>query len=930
MMKRIPKGTLKVTTSDLDGLPAHEKSKRPQFQAKGQPSAKTPKSIRSFASPSRTRLPDGQPAIVTPTSPPASTFSQSSSHSSFQFLRRPFGGSTSLHARKSSTATKQLQQIGICGSSDTSSSNSSGMLGIAAPPSKLDLELIDPVDESLENVSSDTVHSDEEPFCLTQSPGGSPPTSGGLSDFLRGHPSSSSSSSSPVHAHLLGIARPSYKMSGFETGEMKSDEDELAKLYEEQESEIVFECSPDSSCSKRDKYTLFEQSWLSDSDEDIQLARDQHSPVHQRQRADTRQVTQDDQRSDSDTREQVREASTTSTPQKARSPFLTRTRPAQVPIRKVSKESYPPVSESVFRKDVGSTMASKKVNADVGSTKASQKHNVGAGGSSDDQSASVKIFVLLLQPSDKIFELIQLTYPREGTTLGSILEMIPGNATEAVLASQTYIGITRPRKRSPDFCDRTLTVSDPLTSSSNFHSIGLQHGEIVIALPKGFSHHELVRLAKKILSNARIQSLLERSSARIGKTSNTASPIVTHEPHGRKDYEESMKRAVAVASVANAAVQSPSLEAPCRAKASSKNPATRSRSLHRFQDNESSSFTPFPSLSLRQRQAIKGIAKLSSGSFVSSSSSRSAASNARRSTTGPSRMRVESFLGTTQPLSSSTSVSSSTSDVSAIVGLSKKKLDSLGAKKRSDDTLILRRFDRTKVANYPRASSLAPIQSELQSQPSPSTVPDTQDLPHGLKTSSLAVESSSGSSVASSTSHTSSTARHSPPVIKATRGLVQSAKSVASECSSADRSIRSYLSRRSVRSQVPRPDSFASLTQRSVYGSTSRVHRQRKRAAFASSLTWGLALLCMTMILRYYTDPAGYQAITLHRNYDQPLGLLGGLQLFLLMHMLIKFQQSYLSGRVATIVGHETRLPTPTISRGGRTPLLHRQRGTRL
>jgi hypothetical protein len=908
-MKRIPKGTLKVTTSDLDGLPAHEKSKRPQFQKKEHPSTKTPKSIRSFASPSRTRIPDSQPVIVTPSSPLPSAFSQTSGHS-FQFLRRPFGGSSSLYTRKSSTASKRLQQIGTCGSSDTSSSNSSGMLGIAAPPSNHDVQLIDPADESIENVSSETILMDERQLCSTHSIGGSPQTSGDATDLSpRGQ---ASSPSSPVHAHLLGIARPSYKMSGFETGEMKADEDELAKLYEEQESEIVFECSPDSSCSKRDKFTLFEQSWLSDSDEDIQLEREQRSPGHQRHRVENRRVSPDNQRPDIGIREPGLKASTVSTPDKVRSPFSTRTRTAncKLPIWEGSKQSSPSVFESATRKDAGEKK-NEDTRADLG-----------------DQSESVKIFVLLLQPSDKIFELIQLTYPREGTTLGSILEMIPGNATEAVLASQSYIGITRPRKRSPDFCDRTLTVSDPLTSSSNYHSIGLEAGEIVIALPKGFSHYELVRLAKKILSNERIQSLLERSSARIGKKSKPASPTVTQKSRERKDCEESVKRAMAVASVANAVVQSQSMQVPSRAKASSKDQAPQRRSLQRFQDEGASSFTPFPSLSLRQRQAIKGIAMLSSASSVSSSSSRSAASQASRSI--PSKKRVESLLGTTQPLSSSTSVSSSTLDASAIVGISTKNVDLLEPAKRPEETLILRRFDRTKVANYPRASVLARIQPEIQAQPSPSTIPDTPGLQRGPEPSRPTVLPSSVSSVASSTSHTSSTARYSPPNVKATKGSVETSKSVASECSSADRSVRSYLSRRSVRSQIPRPDSFASFTQRSVYGSTSRVHRQRKRAAFASTLTWGLALLCMTIILRYYTDPTGYQAITMHRNYDQPLGLLGGLQLFLLMHMLIKFQHSYLSGRIPTDIGHETRLRTPNISRRGGTPLLHRQRGTRL
>ena len=44
-----------------------------------------------------------------------------------------------------------------------------------------------------------------------------------------------------------------------------------------------------------------------------------------------------------------------------------------------------------------------------------------------------KIFLLLLQPESKIFELIQLIYMPNDTTVGKIIQMIPENATEPAL-----------------------------------------------------------------------------------------------------------------------------------------------------------------------------------------------------------------------------------------------------------------------------------------------------------------------------------------------------------------------------------------------------------------------------------------------------------------------------------------------------------------
>lgn len=209
---------------------------------------------------------------------------------------------------------------------------------------------------------------------------------------------------------------------------------------------------------------------------------------------------------------------------------------------------------------------------------------------------AMKIFVLLLQPQSKLFELIQLVYPASTTTVGGVLAMIPEHATEPTLARQHYVGISRPKKRSPDFTDTSL-----LASRADIHSVGLEQGEIIIALPLNYNHDELVRLGKKILANTRIQKLLQESSSNqtaeqkrstSSKTrrwaSPNASPALSHAVNKTKvmeedkspaEYEESMKRALEQASAANAEVkevEAPKQPAPVPSSASAGDNSTNS------------------------------------------------------------------------------------------------------------------------------------------------------------------------------------------------------------------------------------------------------------------------------------------------------------------------------------------------------------------
>jgi hypothetical protein len=121
--------------------------------------------------------------------------------------------------------------------------------------------------------------------------------------------------------------------------------------------------------------------------------------------------------------------------------------------------------------------------------------------------ASFKIFLLLLNPQAKIFELIQVIYAPSVTTIGDVLSMIPGNATEPALGSLSYIGLCRP-KDGIEITDMQLMASG---SHCKMSCARITLGEILVAIPAGFTGEQCAKLAVPILNNQRIQNLLKRS-----------------------------------------------------------------------------------------------------------------------------------------------------------------------------------------------------------------------------------------------------------------------------------------------------------------------------------------------------------------------------------------------------------------------------------
>lgn len=121
-------------------------------------------------------------------------------------------------------------------------------------------------------------------------------------------------------------------------------------------------------------------------------------------------------------------------------------------------------------------------------------------------SSCVEIFLLLIEPKSKVFELIELSYPRRTTTIAKILKMIPKNVSDPVLSEQKYVGLCRPKKNSEPITELKALASNSVTSSGP--TANICQGDIFIAIPANTSSRQMVHLAKPIVANPHIQNLM--------------------------------------------------------------------------------------------------------------------------------------------------------------------------------------------------------------------------------------------------------------------------------------------------------------------------------------------------------------------------------------------------------------------------------------
>jgi hypothetical protein len=191
----------------------------------------------------------------------------------------------------------------------------------------------------------------------------------------------------------------------------------------------------------------------------------------------------------------------------------------------LEKENFPSPENKIVNEEKmpSSKLSSEKYPSHASSRKSSSssKNKLLSSSRRKPDPNSYKIFLLLLQPKLKTFELIQLIYSPNDTTIGDIIAMIPENATEPALGSQTYTGLCRP-KTEEEIVDHELLASEP-RANTGVESAKITLGEILVAIPEGYNGADVAVLAKQILSNPKIVKLLKRSDPLAPKKSRRSS-----------------------------------------------------------------------------------------------------------------------------------------------------------------------------------------------------------------------------------------------------------------------------------------------------------------------------------------------------------------------------------------------------------------------
>lgn len=124
--------------------------------------------------------------------------------------------------------------------------------------------------------------------------------------------------------------------------------------------------------------------------------------------------------------------------------------------------------------------------------------------------ATSKVFVLLLEPRRRLFELIQLEYYPSVATIGDLVGLIPSKATERLLGYQIYVGLCRPKIDGPASVMTDLEMK--ASGTSNGGSANIYRGEILVAIPEGYTGEECAKMANTILSNKEMCKLMKKKN----------------------------------------------------------------------------------------------------------------------------------------------------------------------------------------------------------------------------------------------------------------------------------------------------------------------------------------------------------------------------------------------------------------------------------
>ncbi len=143
---------------------------------------------------------------------------------------------------------------------------------------------------------------------------------------------------------------------------------------------------------------------------------------------------------------------------------------------------------------------------------------------------SFTVFILLIQPTQKIFELVRVNYDPSNATLQHLLDMIPSNSSEEDLSNQTYVGLVRPNASSSSnksLYNLSVTASVMARDGSCARIVC---GEVLAAIPKGYTGKETQILARHIMKNPKMIKLLSKKNLSSRKKQSSSSSVSSSDP----------------------------------------------------------------------------------------------------------------------------------------------------------------------------------------------------------------------------------------------------------------------------------------------------------------------------------------------------------------------------------------------------------------
>jgi hypothetical protein len=129
---------------------------------------------------------------------------------------------------------------------------------------------------------------------------------------------------------------------------------------------------------------------------------------------------------------------------------------------------------------------------------------------------SPKCLILLMDPRKKIFEIVQVPYQPESTTVGEMLSQLHNQATDYRLARQTYTGLAY---QGMHICAPMVPVDIILEAEAR--------GRPLLAVPESYSAGQVEIMGNTLLETPKVARLLEVQLTRLAASEEQLPPLPT-------------------------------------------------------------------------------------------------------------------------------------------------------------------------------------------------------------------------------------------------------------------------------------------------------------------------------------------------------------------------------------------------------------------